>query len=532
MSLVFFLIQLTFVYSADITGRIITTPVVMSIIVETDLASIFITTPENKTYITNKFINLTYIAANEDTVWYNLDNSANITISGSTLFNTTKGQHTLYLYANSSLGNLTAKNVTFFTNSSIFTIIYNNYSGSNRGDSTNFNKTSYEDLQNITGIILEDSSLGKIVFNEAINTTEDADYSDNILNLDINTKISNNLITLNSSALPNFNVSATLSLYGLNFSNPRILMDNSICPEDICTKINYSGGILEFNVTHFTDFSSEETPIVNIPTSTGGGGGSSEDPDYSFNISTSTIGVSIKTGTIITKEIIITNPSNNNQNFNIEIQGLENLVFVRPSEFSLGPKESRIIFLDFIAREDQPTELYLGKLIFKSESKTKEVLIAVDVESQQELFDVDIHIPKDYLEIFPGKDLVAEIELLSMGDSDKIDVEIEYFIKDLSGNIINYHKDTRAVVTKLNFIETFHLLENIKPGRYILYVKVNYSGNVASASQWFSIIEESYPMKQKINQELLLLILGLAIIIISIIFVIINHKKKPVKKKT
>jgi len=95
---------------------------------------------------------------------------------------------------------------------------------------------------------------GKINFSEAVDLSSGAD-----LNAHMN--VSHNRIEINSSALPSLNKSATLSLYNLTFSNPRILRDGSVCASTICTKISYSGGTLVFNVTEFTVYSAEESPV-------------------------------------------------------------------------------------------------------------------------------------------------------------------------------------------------------------------------------------------------------------------------------
>ena len=68
--------------------------------------------------------------------WYNLDGSNNITINSPTYFSTTEGEHTLYLYANDSTGEIITRNTTFYVNSSLITILYEEYSGAQKGIST------------------------------------------------------------------------------------------------------------------------------------------------------------------------------------------------------------------------------------------------------------------------------------------------------------------------------------------------------------------------------------------------------------
>ena len=230
--------------------------------------SLAILRPENETYFNNISLQLNFSVSLQDLIVYNIDNTTNSTITGNTTFNTTSGQHTLYLFANNTLGT-TSKNVTFTVNISTFKVIYDNYKSN--GSSTDFNISSYEDIQNLSGIIIERTNHGKISFNEAINLTNDSNPGDNILDLDSNTNISENHIEINTTAIPNFNKSATLSLYNLDFTDPRVLRDGEVCPSDTCTEVNYSGGTFIFNVTQFTNYSAEETPGVAQPPSGGGG---------------------------------------------------------------------------------------------------------------------------------------------------------------------------------------------------------------------------------------------------------------------
>src|SRR3989344_1540146 len=88
-----------------------------------------------------------------------------------------------------------------------------------------------------------------------------------------------NRIEINSTALNALNKSATLYLYGLTFTNPRPLRDGVVCPSSICKEVPpYIGGTFAFNVTHFTVYSSEETPAEEAeeeaaPSGGAGGGG-------------------------------------------------------------------------------------------------------------------------------------------------------------------------------------------------------------------------------------------------------------------
>jgi hypothetical protein len=101
---------------------------------------------------------------------------------------------------------------------------------------------------------------------------------DSASNLDTYINISNNRIELNSTNLTFLNKSAKLRMYNLTFTTPRILVDGTVCPATICTQESYTGGTLAFNVTGFSIYTSEETPVAastssGSSSSSGGGDG-------------------------------------------------------------------------------------------------------------------------------------------------------------------------------------------------------------------------------------------------------------------
>lgn len=240
--------------------------------------SLFIFEPENASYITNESLPLNY-SVSDDTVdvWYTIDGSAPIPSPNLTssliFFNTSDGFHVLNVYANNSL-NLTVKTVSFVANSTWFIILYKeDYKTNYSGASTDFYRYPFERLNNLGDIILENINHGMIHFNSSINVTNDRISNDNFVNIEGNINISFNKISLNRYELPNFNISATLWLYNLNFTNPRILKDNTVCPYYACPIEDYTDGVLRFKVSKFSNYSAEETPEGQVIIIGGGGGG-------------------------------------------------------------------------------------------------------------------------------------------------------------------------------------------------------------------------------------------------------------------
>jgi hypothetical protein len=525
--IIFYFIFFNTIISAEITGDVITGEATsqnleMSILIR---LSSSILSPESKTYLSNDSILLNYTSSGIAT-WYNLDQIENITLVSSPIyFSTTEGEHTLYLYANNSQGDIITKSTTFYVNTTFLTIIYDEYKTEHKGSSTNFSSYTYEDLQNLESVILENDLYGKIQFNEAINLIDDSIPDDNVVDIDFGSNISFNRIEVNSEFLPNFNKSATIYLYNLVFTNPRILRNGAVCPSTICTQESYSGGILKFNVTQFTIYSAEETPTGETTTSSsssssgGGGAGTMTRVKKEFSLSEDSLCVSLEQGDVATKTFTIINTGTQKLIFTIENPTLKNFLKIEEVLFELNPGESKSIELDFIARTNALPDLYLGKLIIKAGEIEKEILIAIEIESAGALFDVNVEIPDRYTEVLPGEKILGEISIYNLGGKDRVDVELDYIIKDKNNITIVSLSDTIAVETSANFIKPILIPSDIPTGKYIFYVRVKYDSKIASASAFFDVVGYKVLLREK------LYIFSIIALIILIILGIISYLK-------
>ena len=335
MCLVFIIVflQLAMAVNSKITGYISSQQTNVSIVVlPSSNASLSIIKPENKTYNTNISILLDYSSSNAESIWYNLDSGSNTTITSFAYFNTSENSHTLYLYANNSQGTLTTENVTFFVNNS-----YGWFLNTTKYSGTSTNLTILETagksyMQNISNFTLEIGNYGKIKFNALLNLSRE-------LELDGYSDISSNSIYINPNQLPELNASATLWLYNLTFSNPRILVDGEVCPSTICTKESYSSGTLIFNATHFSTYSSEETPAQpasntgNTGGGGGGGGGMTISTTKDLSVNKDKIKVSLKLGETKKEEIKVYNKGSQKISINVYVQKLEGFVEIRERSF-------------------------------------------------------------------------------------------------------------------------------------------------------------------------------------------------------
>ncbi len=485
-----------------------------------------IVNPQNKTYITTMNLPLNFTTNNQIYTWYNLDNGANITIAGNTFFNTTNGLHTLYLFANNTYGN-SSRNVTFTVNASKFTIHYTNYSVSTRGSSTDFNQSTYEELQNLSRIVLENTNYGKISFNQTINMTNDSVPNDSILDLDSNTNISSNYININSTALSNLNISATLSLYNLTFTNPRILRDGYVCPPTICTEVSYSGGTLIFNVTQFSAYSAEETsaetPAGNQPSISGGGVSTAT---VEFTLDKNQISVSLNPGQVKTENITITNTGKDVISVKID-NTIPDFVIRSTAIVVLEPGESKVVPLYVLARVNTIPNLYLGKIIISSGTTKKEVLMAIEVQSAGALLDVRAEIDKSTKKVLAGTEIISEIRLFNLGGEGRKDIFIEYSVRDYEGNEILKETESLAIETQLDFLKKIEIPPDTKIGKYILYVRATYNDKISSSSDNFEVIKV-IPLITTLKEKGFIVVVIILVVIIIILLLDYRIKKRKI----
>lgn len=127
------------------------------------------------------------------------------------------------------------------------------------GETTDFD--TLFDLENVYDAVLEKTAYGKIEFLEDYLNFTNA-------NLDRYVYIGENLIYIDTTMLPDLNVSSRLYLYNITFDDPGILMDEKPCPIEQCDDISYEDDILSFNVRGFGSYEAREKINMSVWDST------------------------------------------------------------------------------------------------------------------------------------------------------------------------------------------------------------------------------------------------------------------------
>jgi hypothetical protein len=379
---------------------------------------------------------------------------------------------------------------------------------------------------------MERFSTFKLSFFDSINLTNDLTPGDFFVDLDSNVNISFNRIEINSSALPNFNKSAQLKLYNLTFSNPRILKDGSLCSLEECQIVSYLGGTLIFNVTGFSVYSAEETPASVIP-SRGGGGGEEptnveETTKEDIYFSVENLKFFLKQGESLKKSFIVANNGEKDVKFDIFVsESLKEIISLVEPYHTLSSGDSKVMVVQSFSGEENPPDLYIGYLIFDFGDFKKFLSMAIQIESKNSLFDVELFLSREKKRFLPGDNLNFIVSLRNMAGDPKLgDVSLEYLIKDSNGNLILSSQESYAVETTASKEATLKLPSDLIRGKYYVYVKVDYKGGNALAYQEFFV--RSFPLTKVVYGSIVLF--SLFLLFVAFFLIIRNRNNRKISR--
>ncbi len=257
----------------------------------------------------------------------------------------------------------------------------------------------------------------------------------------------------------------------------------------------------------------------------GGGGGDVAICDIAANPSIiEDVEVAINTNRDITIDII--NTGSTTQNIIPTQMGFTDKVtfLFKPESFSIGPGQTKTLTITIVPRGE------VGSFndILKFGCKT--VLTTIDVSTKYLLFDSNIAVLNDNYEVSQGGQLKTIVTLIPMGDPARLDVTLNFVIKDYNNKIYLTQSETLLVEKQVQLKRNFDT-GKIPLGDYIVGLELVYSNGVAPSSAHFKIVERSVSsVLGKIILFLIILILIIAIIIIMILIIRKIKEKRQVKQ--
>ncbi len=244
-------------------------------------------------------------------------------------------------------------------------------------------------------------------------------------------------------------------------------------------------------------------------------------PTVSISLDPTEISLTMAIDTAVDQIIKVTNLKTSPVTVSVGQFGLDNMVLLEETSLTLATGETKNLNIRFVAPA-QPG-IFTGKILIG----TKQVLVSLNIKTKLLLFDSNIIVlNKDY-RVAQGEKLKTQVTLVPLGDEERLDVTLNYVIKDYDDEVYLTQSETLLVERQIDFKRNFDT-GMLPMGKYIIGLELVYPNGVAPSSAHFEIV-------QKITTDFLgslMFILLTAILIVAILIVLLVIRGKKQQEKT
>jgi hypothetical protein len=258
------------------------------------------------------------------------------------------------------------------------------------------------------------------------------------------------------------------------------------------------------------------TCVEDVVTPPSGGNGAVT-PTPSIAVTPTSINLNLAINTNKEQVINVKNLKSTPTTVSISQTGLTNMVILGNTSLTLAGGETKKFSVIFVALNK--TGIFTGTI----NVGTVKIPVSLNVKTKLLLFDSNIVVLNRDYKVSQGTDLRTRVTLIPMGDSERLDVTLNYVIKDYSGKIYLTQSETVLVEKKMNFRKNFGT-GSLPLGKYIVGLELVYPGGVAPSSAHFEIVEKT--ATDFLGRIIFILMLAILILGILIIILIIRRRKK------
>lgn len=231
------------------------------------------------------------------------------------------------------------------------------------------------------------------------------------------------------------------------------------------------------------------SPSSSSGTSSGGGGegggGATPVAISPIVITPDELNILMSSGVSTERTIQITNRGTESLLISIGVIGKElGNVLTTEKNITLGAGETKILTLSIAAVQKG---LIVGTLVFVSGVYRQEIPVAINVKTENFLFDAKLNLSQEQRSIHAGETLQAQVQLLQVGPHEKVDVTVTYVIKNREGVVYFNDTETFFVLANKSYVKQI-ATDLLPPGKYVLGMDVSYSGAYATSSVTFEVL--------------------------------------------
>ncbi len=247
----------------------------------------------------------------------------------------------------------------------------------------------------------------------------------------------------------------------------------------------------------------------------GGGGDGVTTPAANITVVPSEININMVISTNVERTITVTNLGTTTETVSISQENLDNMVILSETSLQLAPEEEKTFNAIFVAPADPG--VYTGKIKVNG----KEVSVALNVQTELLLFDSNIVVLNENYQVPQNQKLLTEVTLIPLGDPQRLDVTLNYAIKDYKGSTYLTKSETLLVKELTRLQRNFDT--GILPlGKYVVSLELIYPNGVAPSSAHFEVIE---PIPLDIFAILVFILIVLILLLLVLIIAVLIYRR-------
>lgn len=204
--------------------------------------------------------------------------------------------------------------------------------------------------------------------------------------------------------------------------------------------------------------------------------------DKSFDVDNALLKLVIEKGDSAGRVLKII--SNEYNDFRIEKSNLD-FVEVGETSFHLSEGEVKDVELDFDS-SGKDYGVYCGELVVL-DGKTSRIPVIMEVESQDVLFDSNVNVPLEYVDVKSGDNIVFENKIFNLENIGAESVKASYYVKSFDGKTIFSDEENIVVESQLLNSKTVALPSDLQEGNYLFVVVLEYRNSVGTSSYLFNV---------------------------------------------
>lgn len=258
-----------------------------------------------------------------------------------------------------------------------------------------------------------------------------------------------------------------------------------------------------------------QTEVVTPPS----GGGPGVTP-LNIAVIPTEFNINLAINTNVERTIRVTNLGTTSVTVSVIQQDLTGLVILGNTSLTIAAGETVDLNVVFVALSEPG--IFTGKILIGGQ----EVLVALNVKTKLLLFDSNIVVLNDNLEVRQGNELRTRVTLIPLGDPERLDVTLNFVIKDYRNKVFLTKSETLLVEELILLNRNFDT--GILPtGDYVVGLELIYPNGVAPSSAHFKVV----PTLSIFGRIVLFLVFLILIIAILIIIILIWRRRKKKEEK-